>query len=309
MQKKTLQWIGTIVGAILFILAIWVLVHELRTYNFKEVFDHFRNLPRQRVVAALTFMVLNYFFLTLYDVLALRYIRHSLPYPQAGMTSFIGYAFSHNIGMTFLTSGSIRYRFYSLWNIPAMDIAKIIAFCGITFWLGFCTLGGTAFAFGAMTLPASFTLTPVAIRWLGGALLLLVATYGVLSFGHERVLRIRTWSFQMPTPGIALGQVVASCLDWMTAAAILYALLPPLPNLGYFSFLGIYLIGQIAGMSSQVPGGLGVFETVILLLLQPYYSPSVIMGMLLAFRGIYYLIPMGMAVSLLGGYELFRKRR
>jgi uncharacterized membrane protein YbhN (UPF0104 family) len=309
MQKKTLQWIGTIIGVCLFSLAIWVLVHELRTHNFKEVREHFSNLPTRRSYAALFFMVCNYLSLTLYDTLAFRYVKHGLPYPKIGMTSFIGYAFSHNIGLTFLTSGSVRYRFYSAWEVSALDVAKIVAFCGITFWLGFCTLGGLTFGFGSLALPDSFTFSPVALHWLGAALITLAAAYIGLSFGHQKSLKIRNWSFQMPHPLIAMGQIGASCLDWLTAAAILYALLPPLPNLGYFSFLGIYLLGQIAGMVSQVPGGLGVFETVILLLLEPYYSPSVVMGMLLAFRGIYYLIPMGLAISLLGGYELFRKRR
>ena len=309
MQKKTLHWMVGALGVCLFGLAIWVLFRELRTFNFREVLVHFSNLPAHRIVAALAFMVGNYLALTLYDTLALKYVGHALPYRKTAMTSFIGYAFSHNIGFTFLTSGSVRYRFYSAWGVSALNVAKIIAFCGITFWVGFCALGSVAFGFGRLSLPASITFSPAVIHWLGALFADLLAAYAALSFGHNRVLKIQEAVFRMPSPWIALGQIAASCADWMTVAAVLYVLLPPLPELTYFGFLGIFLLGQVAGMASQVPGGLGVFESVILLLLEPYYPPSEVLGMLLAYRAIYYLIPLVLAVLLLGGYELFHQRR
>ena len=308
MQKKTISWITGGIGLCLFVLAIWVLFRELRAFNFRDVWVHLSNLPVHRIAAALAFMVGNYLALTCYDVLALKYVQQAIPYRRAAMTSFIGYAFSHNIGFTFITSGSVRYRFYSSWGVSALDVAKIIAFCGITFWLGFCALGSVAFGVGHLDLPGSFTLSAKAIRWLGVLLAGLVAAYVAFSFGHGRVLKIRNVSFQMPSPRIALGQLAASCADWLTAAAILYTLLPPRPGFSYFAFLGIFLLGQVAGFASQVPGGLGVFESVILLLLEPYYSPAVVLGMLLAYRCIYYILPLVSSVSWLGIYELFRSR-
>jgi phosphatidylglycerol lysyltransferase len=308
MHKKTLPWIVGALGFCLFAVAVWVLFREVRTFRFHEVLEHFSNLPAHRVVAALAFMVGNYLALTLYDTLAFKYVGRTLPYRQTAMTSFIGYAFSHNIGFTFLTSGSVRYRFYSGWGVSALDVAKIIAFCGITFWVGFCTLGSVAFGFGRLSLPDSAVFSPVLVRWLGALFAALLAAYVALSFGHDRVLKIRQAVFQMPSPRIVLGQMAASSADWMTVAAVLYVLLPPLPGLSYFGFLGIFLLGQVAGLVSQVPGGLGVFESVILLLLEPYYAPSEVLGMLLAFRAIYYIVPLILAVLLLGGYELFHRR-
>jgi uncharacterized membrane protein YbhN (UPF0104 family) len=310
MHKQTLHWLAGALGLCLFGFAIWILFRELRTFSFQDVWVHLSCLPAHRIVAALAFMLLNYLSLTLYDTLALKYVGHVLPYRKTAMTSFIGYAFSHNIGFTFLTSGSVRYRFYSSWGVSALDVAKIIAFCGITFWLGFFTLGSVAFGFGHLVLPVSFTLSPVVIHWLGVLFAVLAVVYLALSFGHGRVLKIQNATFRLPAPGIALGQIIASCVDWMTVAAVLYALLPARgPGLTYFGFLGIFLLGQVAGMTSQVPGGLGVFESIMLLLLEPYYPPSMILGMLLAYRAVYYLIPLAMAVLLLGGYETFRKRR
>jgi len=308
MQKKVVNRLAAIFGMVLLGLALWVLFREIKTFNYREVISYLRALPVQRIGYALLFALGNYLVLTGYDALAFRYIRHPLPYRRIALTSFIGYAFSHNIGLTVLTNGSVRYRFYSSWGLSAMDIAKVVLFCGLTFWLGFLTLGGTVLLTHAVTLPPSFPLPAVAVPWLGALFLALAVGYLALSTGLRQSLRVRHWEFRMPSLPIAAGQVVLSVLDWTLAGAILYALLPSSAGLTFAGFLSFFLLAQIAGLVSQVPGGLGVFETVLLLLLEPYLPASKILGMLLAFRGIYYLLPLGIALTLLGFHE-FRARR
>ena len=52
------------------------------------------------------------------------------------------------------------------------------------------------------------------------------------------------------------------------------------------------------------PGGLGVFETVLILLLAPAISSEKLLATLLIYRGIYYFLPLLVGVALLIGYEL-----
>jgi glycosyltransferase 2 family protein len=103
---------------------------------------------------------------------------------------------------------------------------------------------------------------------------------------------------------LALAQVSIAAADWMLAAAVFYALLPASVPLSYPAFCSIYLLGQIAGVISNVPGGLGVFETVMLLLLSPLVPSAKVFGVVIAYRGIYYLAPLCVAVVLLGLCEL-----
>ena len=70
------------------------------------------------------------------------------------------------------------------------------------------------------------------------------------------------------------------------------------------TFFGAYLLAQFAGVVSTVPGGLGIFETVILLRLHPSVSSSLLLGTLVVYRVIYYLLPLVGAIGLLGLYEL-----
>ena len=100
---------------------------------------------------------------------------------------------------------------------------------------------------------------------------------------------------------ILLGQIVISCTDWLFACGVLYVLLPAGIKLSYPQFVGIFLLAQIAGLLSYIPGGLGVFETVILLLLSPFAESSAVFGSLLLYRLIYYLIPFGFAAGSSGG--------
>ncbi len=94
----------------------------------------------------------------------------------------------------------------------------------------------------------------------------------------------------------------------MAAGTVLYVLFPGLSNLSYPMFISIYLLAQFAGLLSHVPGGLGVFETVLILLLPPSLKPAEILGALVAYRVIYYLLPLLAAAVLLGAREVLEKK-
>ena len=177
MRQKLLHNLGPVIGVFLFVAALWVLHHELRQYHYHEVMRHIRELPTTRLLLALALTVLSYLVLTGYDVLSFRYIHHPLSYRRIALASFIGYAFSHSIGLAVLTGGSIRYRFYSTWGLSTSEITNVVAFNGLTFWFGFLALGGLAFLLEPLALPASLHLPVTSLRPLGGVFLLVVTAY------------------------------------------------------------------------------------------------------------------------------------
>jgi uncharacterized membrane protein YbhN (UPF0104 family) len=149
--------------------------------------------------------------------------------------------------------------------------------------------------------------TLLSVRCIGIVFLLLVATYLLGSSVSRQPLKIRGQEFWLPSFKLSLAQTVISSLDWILAATVLFTLLPATTHLSYPGFLGIYLLAMIAGVVSKVPGGLGVFETVILLLLSPQVSAAAVLGSLLAYRGVYYLLPFAVATGLLGFYEICQR--
>ncbi|MCG6917372.1 MAG: bifunctional lysylphosphatidylglycerol flippase/synthetase MprF [Deltaproteobacteria bacterium] len=308
MMSRLLHRIGPLLGLLLFAGALWVLHHQLKAYRFHDILQSLENLPGKRLFAALALTFLSYLVMTGYDALALRYVRHPLPYGKFGLASFISYAFSNNMGFGMIAGGSVRYRLYSAWGLSALEITKVVAFCSLTLWLGFFTLGGVVFLFEPLMLPKVLHLPFTSAHTLGRIFLAILAAYLLWTIMGKRSVRIREWEFSFPSTQVLVAQVVIASMDWALAGAVLYALLPKVPALSFPGFLGIYLLAQTGGLISQVPGGLGVFETIVVLLLSPTLPASEILGVLLAYRSIYYLLPLFLAALLLAIQELLQRQ-
>jgi phosphatidylglycerol lysyltransferase len=307
-KNRWFRSLGPLVSLALFAAALWVLRGELRHYSYHQILQQFRSVPAAQVALALLLSAVSYLVLTGYDTLGLRYARHKLPYRRTALASFIGYAFSNAIGYSLVSGGSVRLRLYSGWGLSALAITRVIAFCGVTFWLGFLAMAGAVFTAEPLALPASLHLPFVSARPLGVLFLLVVAGFAAVSFVRKRPVRLRGLEFPMPAPGLLAGQFLVSCLDWAAAGAVLYCLLPSGSGLSYAGFLGVFLLAQIIGVVSQVPGGLGVFETVMLVMLRPNLPAATVLGSMLAFRVIYYVLPLALAALLLGAHELVQRR-
>jgi phosphatidylglycerol lysyltransferase len=307
-MKKFVHHIGPLLGLVLFAVACVVLHKELRTHHYSEVKASLRQIPAPQILLALGLTALSYLVLTGYDALALRYVRHPLAYGKIALVSFIAYAFSHNIGMALVSGGSVRYRLYSAWGFSAIEITKVVIFCALTFWLGFFTTAGVVFLVEPMPLPDWLHLPFVSVRPLGIVFLTLVTAWILWGALKKTPLRIRDWEIRLPSGRLLLAQLAFSCLDWTIAGSVLFAVLPREAAISYPKVLSIFLLAQVSGMASQIPGGLGVFEAVILLSLSSTLSASAILGSLLAYRAIYYLLPLGSAATLLGAHEVVQKR-
>ncbi|TFH40681.1 MAG: lysylphosphatidylglycerol synthetase family protein, partial [Chrysiogenales bacterium] len=308
MKKSIGKYVGPVLGILLFTAALWVLDRELKADHFRDILHHLGSIPGRSIFLAIAFTVLSYLIMTFYDALALRYLRHPLPYRRIALASFTGYAFSNNLGLSLVAGSSVRYRFYSAWGFSAMEIAKVIAFCSITLWLGFLLLGGIVFLSEPLAIPEALHVPFASVKPLGVLFLALVSSYLVLSLIHKTPFKIRDWEFTLPSSRFFLGQMAVALLDWVLAGTVLFVLLPASPQLNFMHFMGFYLLAQVAGLASQIPGGLGVFETVMMLLLTPLLPGPVVFGSLVAYRGLYYLLPLLIAVLLLGVEEIILRK-
>lgn len=306
--RRMSQVLGPVVGGTIFIVAVWILHKELRHFHYRDVVRQVRAIPHLLVLASFALMVANYLLLTLYDVLALRYLNRPLPYRRIALASFTSYVFSHNIGLGVISSGAVRYRLYSLWGLSALEVGKIVIFSAVTFWLGILALSGAVFLVRPLEVPVSLRLPSGAVPLAGVLFVLLVLAYLALgSFWHRPVV-VRTWEFHLPRLPIRLAQVGVAMVDWALVAGTLYVLLPDKAALPISHYLAIYMFAQIAAFISHAPGGLGVFDGLFLLMMRPYLPAEQVVGALVAYRAIYYLIPLIAAALLLGGYEVYLRR-
>lgn len=309
MKPRLIRPFAPFIVAALFGGALWLLHHELARYRYRDILRAFGDLPFPDLVTATGFAGLGYLALTAYDTLALRFLGRQLKYAQTALASFLAYALAHTLGFSFVTSSAVRYRLYSNWGLSTVEIAGITAFTGVTYWLGALTVGGAALLLGPGTYLHLLPVPVVALRVLGAVALLLVAGYLTASALHRSTIALAGREIALPGPRMAVMQLAASLGDWLAAAATLYAILPPEAAPPFPVFAGMFLIAQLAGVVSHVPGGLGVFETVMLLLVGPGATPAVVIASILAYRAIYYLLPFAIAALTLGAVEFERHRR
>ncbi|RCJ41358.1 hypothetical protein A6769_00060 [Nostoc punctiforme NIES-2108] len=308
MLKKLRLNFSSLFGLLLLVVSLWAIANELRQYNYRDILNSLAAIPKSRVSWAIWLTALGYVVMIGYDILGFNYINRSLSWNKIAFTNFISSAFSNTIGFALLTGSAIRYRFYSTWGVSAVAIAQVIAFANFTFWLGMFAVAGFLFLINPLKIPTQLDLPFATVRPIGVIFLLLVAVYLLGSIFIKQLLIIRGHEFRFPSFKISLAQIAISSFDWILAAAVLYALLPSNISLSYLDFLGIYLLAMFAGVVSNVPGGLGVFETIILLILSSKVSAAAVLGSMLAYRGVYYFLPLLVAAGLLGLYELrFRK--
>ncbi|OJT22537.1 hypothetical protein BO221_22470 [Archangium sp. Cb G35] len=285
----------------------YVLHRELSHFHRGDVAVGLASISTGHILLALALTAVNYFALTLYDVLAMGHVGRKLPYARVGFTSFVGYAFGHNLGLSFLSGGSVRYRLYSAWGLTALDVAQVATFNALTFWVGLAAVTGTSLLVegGGGVLP----LAPGLARALGAGLWVLLLGYFVACALVRKPLRVRGLELSLPAFRRALGQLAVSCADWMLAASVLWVLLPPGSGVSLPSIVALFALAQLAGIASQVPAGLGVFETVMLAALSPHVSSAHLVGVLLVYRIVYYLVPFSVAALMLAGNELLQRRQ
>jgi uncharacterized membrane protein YbhN (UPF0104 family) len=285
-------------------LAGYLLYRTLSRYSLEDIVASLTSIPGSRISLAGLFAGASYLCLTGFDWLALRYVGQQIPYSKIALASFCSLSLGHNIGFAALSSGAIRYRFYSRWGVSGGDVAKIVLFCGMTVGLGLCILGGCAILI-RYDLAARVTgLGEAVVIGIGLACLSAAALYIVLAAWLRKPLRIRNWTIEMPPLRLALAQIAIGPINFAFVAACLYQALAASGDVSYFEVAAVYVIANVTSLISHVPGGLGVIETVVLYLL----PNGNVIGALIAFRAIYFLLPLSLGGPLLILTELLLKR-
>ena len=245
------------------------------------------------LIAACIACGLGYLALSLYDYLALRYVGARVSWWKWMMAGMLGFAISNNAGNAVVSGGAIRYRLYTRWRISGGDILKMITFSGFTFFLGF-----SAIVIAGYFLVPSHILDKSVGASVGINTLFIICTAAVLAylavtlFFQKKNIKIGKIKFMVPTTRTALLQILLGATDSILAGMVLYFCLMPFVHIPFGTYIGLFVIAQATGVFSQVPGGIGVFESIFLLALPDTVDKADIFGALLAYRIIYYVLPL-----------------
>jgi glycosyltransferase 2 family protein len=282
-----------------------VLVYRsLGHYSWNEIEEAVEAISATQLASAFVFVVASYICLSGFDTLAVRYIGKSLAYRQTALASFTALSIGHNVGMAALSSGAVRYRFYSRWGLTGGEIARVIGFCGVTVGLGLSMLAAIVLLLDLGPETDLFGIGPETRMATGLACLLIPFAYLVLCLAG-RPIRIRKWRLDPPSVGLAAAQIAIGTLNFACVAGAIHQLVAVFGNTTYFEVAGAYVTANVAALISHVPGGLGVLEATILGIL----PGTRIIGALVAFRVLYFFLPLMIGLPTLLASEWYYRRR
>jgi len=293
-QVLTRNVVPVVLGLGLFGAGLWALYRLLHKVHFADVIHEMKVMPGGVLAIALLTTTLAYLALIGYDWWALRYLEKKLPLRAVLLGGFLGYAFGNTIGVSVISGGAVRYRIYSAFGLNAFEVAALSSYIALAMGIGLTLVGFIALGLHPAALMGLLPFGEGVIRFgaLGAAALTLAVLFG-LSFSG-RTLRLRRFEISMPSPGILVGQLVVALFDSTMAAATLHVLLPAgAPD--FVTFLAIYATATMVGVLSHVPGGVGVFETVVIAAMPPGTEVGNVAAALLLFRSIYFLLPFTLA--------------
>ena len=292
--------LGPLLGLVIVGLALWGLHGMLRDTSTDQVVAALSSLPPLQALLAVGCTGLSYIVLTQYDRLSLHWLGLRWPWRRSAPGTALAYALGNVSFNALLIAGTVRYSAWQADGVQPAQAAKVALFASIGFWLGYAALGALLFSVD----PLRPTLAAI-----GLALGLAIVVYLLLAW-RLPVFRLGRHTLT-PPPRLCCLQVAVGMLDVLGISGVLWLLLPPLPGYLYSHFLQAFMLAMVAGSASQAPGGLGVFDSAFLLLLPAGSPVPQALAALLAYRVIYYGLPLlaaGATLLLRQALRLARKR-
>jgi phosphatidylglycerol lysyltransferase len=274
-----------------------------RTLDYHAVVKTLRHLPPDLLIRSLLATVVSYLALVGRDAAGLRALGIKVPAPLLWMGGVAGSALGNAVGFGALTGGAVRYRIYGAAGVSAGQVARLAVLTGGTFALGLVMMSGLGLVCAAPAIGHMLHVSPVPLA--GGGLAMLACCAALIAWSRpgRPALRIGPVSFELPGRGVLLIQLCLVGIDVAGAAIALYVLLPGV-HIGLVSFLAVYAIAMLLGVIGHTPGGLGVFEAVIVFALGGTVPPAAAIAALLAYRTIYFLLPLLLSGALLAAFEV-----
>ncbi len=303
-----LHWRPVLAASAVMLVAVLVSVaisHLAREVSYDEVVEALKATSVARMAAAVLLTAVSFGLLSLYDVSALAYVGRTLPYRIVGLAAFCSYAVSNTAGFGPLTGGAIRYRFFAPIGFEPEDIGRIVAFVTASFGVGLAAVTGLGLLVAAGDVAGYLHVPALLLRIAGAAMIAGLTGVALLASRHGGDISLWGFMLRLPRPRLMLRQFAVTLLDIVASAAVLWVLLPD-SVMGLPGFIAVYAIAIGLGVVSHVPGGLGVFETVMVAVLGRVAPVHEVLGALVLYRIIYHVLPLLIAALLVAGVELRR---
>ena len=305
-QKAWWPWLRRGVTTVFFALVAYLLVSQARTIEWAMVLSSLQNYPLSAAWGAVALAVASYALYSCFDLLGRHYTGHTLATPTVMLLTFVSYAFNLNLGSV-VGGVAFRYRLYSRLGLALGVITRVMTFSMLANWMGYLLLAGLVFSLQPPALPASWSIDGAQLRLIGLVLLAMALAYlGACAFSRRRSFCLRGHEIELPSLRLASLQLAMGAANWLLMSGIVFILLQQ--RIDFFSVASVLLLAAIAGVITHIPGNLGVLEAVFVALLAHRMPRHELLAGLVAYRVVYYLVPLLMAAAVYLVIEARAKR-
>ena len=294
-MATALRWLWKLAPWVLAAVVVVLLTQQARGMDWVQVLVALKSIPVAVLAAAAALAVLSHVLFSSFDLISRAIVQHRLSKRRTLWLAAICYAFNLSFG-AIVGGVAMRLRLYTRFGISVGTAGQVIALSMVTNWLGYSLLTGVVLLAWPPALPASWPLSVGLLQACGVTLTALGLAYLLACcFARRRSYRFRGHSLALPSGRMALLQAAVSAADWMLMAALIWTLLGG--SIAYGSVLTSLLLAAIAGVLTHVPAGLGVLEAVFIATSSASGVPQThLIAALLAYRAVYYLLPLTWAV-------------
>ncbi|MBC3468447.1 bifunctional lysylphosphatidylglycerol flippase/synthetase MprF [Pseudomonas sp. RW10S2] len=304
--SKYRQPIGLAITLLLFAMALIACRHLLSELDIYALHDAMLSVPKQALLGAVLATVAGFVTLLGYEWSAARYAGVKLPPRTLMLGGFSAFAIGNAIGLSMLSGGSVRYRLYARKGLGAAEVARMTVFASLSLGCALPPLAAVATLSDLTSASTALRMSPVLLGSIATAVLLACAVLAVGLYRRRAaeqpladnlLVQVGRRTLRLPSARLTALQLVITALDVAAAATVLYLLLPEAPPFG--AFVLVYLLALAAGVLSHVPGGVGVFEAILLAAFANELGAAPLAAALLLYRLIYVVLPLLVACVLL----------
>lgn len=289
--RVIVAWARWLVPAVFLAVVAVLAWRELAGLDLHAARAALKTLSGPWLLALVGLALLSVLSMTLYDLQVARSLGLTIPIGRLARFAWVANTFNNLVGLSGLAGTGIRYLLLSREGVEPKRGAAYAATIMLSVPVGLAVLCWPLLLSG---LPARAGLPVPAWMAVGavGIYALYLPAYFVLLSGWGPAQRLLPR--EVPRGGWnALVLAAISAADWLMAAAVAWLCLRlsgvVLP---FTHFVAAFVLAAVAGILSLVPGGLGVFDGVLLLLVSGAgaHGGPVLAGLVL-FRVTYYVVP------------------
>lgn len=299
-------WLKRGVTTVFFVLVGYLMVSQARSVEWGRVLSSLQQYPVAALCGAAALSFASFMLYSCFDLLGRHYTGHSLKARTVMTLTFISYAFNLNLGSA-VGGVAFRFRLYSRLGLALGVITRIMSISMLANWMGYVLLAGLLFSLQPPALPVHWKIDAVQLRLIGLLLLLVASAYlAACALSRRRTLRLRGHEIELPSFQLAGLQMVMGASNWLLMSGIVFVLLQQ--RIDFFTVASVLMLAAIAGVITHIPGNLGVLEAVFVALLSHRLAQHELLAGVLAYRVVYYLIPLVIATLVYLGLEARLKK-